>query len=89
MWKDGFWHGGQNKVPIETTNIPMLVFLSLCKVNVIFFLYEQFSNGHQILVQGGLSFFFSFGLLGFPILGFLAYLNISILSFISYLGLLP
>jgi hypothetical protein len=84
MWTDGFWHGGQNNVPIETTYIPMFVFLSFCKVNAILFFYEQFNNGHQILVQGSLGFFFSLGLLGFPILGFLAYLNIFILSYLRF-----
>jgi hypothetical protein len=57
MWKDEFWHGGQNKVPIETTYIAHACVLSSCKANVIFLFYEQFNNDHQILVQRSLVFF--------------------------------
>ncbi len=86
MWTDGFWHGGQNNVPIEITYIPMLVFVSFCKVNVILFFNEQFSNGHQILVQGSLSFFqfgtprFSY----FRILSLLKYFYIKLPKFFYF-----
>jgi len=33
VWKDGFRHGGQNKVAIKLHTSPMLMSLNFCKVN--------------------------------------------------------
>jgi len=45
-WKDGFRHGGQNKVAIEIAYIPMLLFLNFFKV-------EQ--RDMQIMVEWNIS----------------------------------
>jgi hypothetical protein len=43
VWKDGFKHGGQNKVTIEIACIPMFMSLSFCRVNEG--IYKLWLNG--------------------------------------------